>query len=68
VLPKSAVPFISSCCEGKRCFCGEPATHKLEEAIALDDPHPRRHPLTSYVCHAHFRQVMGSAADQGSAR
>jgi hypothetical protein len=47
--------FISACCEGETCICGQPAEHKIEEAVLPDDPLPDRHPLTSYVCHLHFR-------------
>lgn len=57
-------PFVSGCCEGERCHCGKPAEHKVEETIFHDDPHPMRHPLTTYVCHHHFREMMGPAADQ----
>jgi len=56
-------PFVSSACGGERCFCGVPAEHKVEETIFSDDPIPDRHPLTSYVCHRHFVEIMGPAAD-----
>ncbi len=56
-------PFVSGCCEGEKCFCGAPAAHKIEETIFHDDPVPHRHPLTAYICHEHFRMVMGPAAD-----
>jgi hypothetical protein len=56
--------FVSGCCEGERCYCGAPAEHKVEETIFYDDPHPIRHPLTRYVCHAHFVQIMGPAANR----
>jgi hypothetical protein len=36
-----------------------PATHKVEETIQHDDPIQNRHPLTSYLCCAHFVEVMG---------
>lgn len=55
--------FVSMCCEGEKCFCGLPAEHKVEETIFDDDPVKHRHPLTSYICHKHFREVMGPAAD-----
>lgn len=58
-----AGPFISGCCEGERCFCGKPAEHKVEETIFPDDPMQYRHELTAYICHEHFRQIMGPAAD-----
>jgi hypothetical protein len=57
--------FVSRTCEGERCFCGQSAAHKVEESIAFDDPRPRRHPLTSYICHEHFRQIMRPAAERG---
>jgi len=59
--------FASASCEGKRCHCGKPASHKLEESIMHDDPSntwqpfPGRHPLTAYVCCEHFRAVLGPA-------
>lgn len=56
--------FVSVCCGGERCFCGKPAEHKVEEVIFDDDPIPVRHPYTSYICHAHFVQVMGPAGDR----
>lgn len=59
-------PFVSICCEGERCFCGAQAEHKVEETIFDDDPHPIRHGLTRYICHAHFREIMGPAADRPS--
>ena len=40
---------------------------KVEEAILFDDPNPHRHPLTRYVCHAHFRKIMGPEADRSIA-
>lgn len=63
----AARPFVSRCCEDERCTyegCGEPAEHKVEETIFYDDPLPQRHPLTSYLCHQHFRLIMGPAADR----
>lgn len=50
--------FVSVCCEGEKCFCGVPASHKVEEVIFDDDPSPLRHPLTAYICDYHFRQIM----------
>lgn len=63
---------ISITTEGERCtMCGEPATHKVGEEIAYDDPTgwqevlghtlPARHNFTAYVCCAHFRAIFGSA-------
>src|SRR5262245_39165287 len=60
--------FVSGACLGERCFCGAPAEHKVEEAIQFDDPFPARHPLTTYICHQHFRQIMGPATGQEAAR
>lgn len=54
--------FVSGCCEGEICYCGVAAEHKVEETVFPDDPFPHRHPLTRYVCHAHFKQIMGNAA------
>lgn len=55
--------FVSGSCQGERCHCGAPAEHKVEETIFHDDPVRNRHPLTSYICHPHFREIMGPAAD-----
>jgi hypothetical protein len=55
--------FVSESCHGEHCYCGQPAEHKVEETIFHDDPHQIRHPLTRYICHAHFREIMGPAAD-----
>jgi hypothetical protein len=51
--------YVSRACEGERCYCGEPATNKVEETIQFDDPVPQRHPLTAYMCREHFNQIMG---------
>lgn len=52
-------PFISQSCIGETCsVCKQPATHKLGEEIASDDPNPNRHNLTAYVCTEHFNQVL----------
>ncbi len=64
-------PFVSRSCNGERCSfegCSEPAEHKVEETIFHDDPIPNRHELTAYICHAHFRQIMGPAADRRTAQ
>lgn len=55
--------FRSATCEGERCHCGAPADHKVEENIPFDDPLPMRHPLTAYICHRHFVEIMGAFAD-----
>lgn len=60
--------FVSVSCQGERCGipgCSDPAEHKVEETIFHDDPMPQRHPLTTYLCHTHYRQLMGAAADRG---
>lgn len=57
-------PFVSVICQGEQCYCGAPAEHKVEQVIFHDDPTPHRHPLTRYVCHPHFREIMGPAADR----
>jgi len=63
---------------GERCHCGASAEHKVEEVVLANEiplsaamtaeqfAHiTRRHPLTTYLCHAHFREIMGPAADRG---
>ena len=40
-------------------ICGRDSVYKVEEAIFADDPNPNRHPLTNYLCRAHFNMVMG---------
>ena len=52
-------PFVSECCEGARCMCGQPAVRKIAEVVFHDDPLPGRHELTAYVCADHFIMVMG---------
>jgi len=59
--------FVSGCCQGELCGyegCSAPAEHKVGETIFPDDPMPDRHELTSYLCHEHFRKIMGPAADR----
>jgi hypothetical protein len=65
--------FVSACCTGVKCRCGDPASHKVEEAIFVDDPSQdkslgrieramlQRHPFTQYVCCKCFRALMGPA-------
>lgn len=55
--------FVSVSCNGEKCFCGAEAKHKVEETIFHDDPYPKRHPYTAYICHEHFRMIMGPAVD-----
>jgi hypothetical protein len=62
LVERSAPP--RGCCDGERCFCGWPAEHKVEETVFADDPQPIRHPLTSYLCHQHFLEIMGPAAER----
>lgn len=56
------VPFISESCEGEKCYCGKPATHKVGEEIFHDDPNPERHNFTRYVCCEHFVLIFGKVA------
>lgn len=55
--------FVSASCAQEFCrVCREPASHKLGEELAFDDPNPSRHNLTSYVCCNHFTMIVGTAA------
>jgi len=55
--------FVSKSCKGENCrVCGAPATHKVGEEIAHDDPNQARHNLTAYVCCKDFRTIMGPSA------
>lgn len=52
--------FVSASCGGERCrLCRNPAAAKIGEEIAMDDPAPHRHNLTSYVCREHFIEIFG---------
>lgn len=52
--------FVSATTHGEVCFhCAGPATHKVGEEIASDDPYPMRHNLTMYVCCQVFTDLMG---------
>jgi hypothetical protein len=52
--------FVSATCRGEHCsMCKEPATHKVGEEIAHDDPNPNRHNLTAYVCCRDFIRIFG---------
>ena len=58
--------FVSICCDGETCRCGQPASHKVSESIPFDDPVKAgqfltRHPFTAYVCCSCFRDIMGDA-------
>lgn len=53
--------FVSKSCEGERCICGKPATHKVGEEIPHDDPFQARHNLTQYVCCRHFAKLFPAA-------
>ncbi len=54
--------FIPASCRGENCRCSKPAEHKVEEVIFDDDPVQMRHPLTAYMCHQCFKDLMGPAA------
>ena len=45
-------------------MCGGPAEHRVEETIRPDDPTPGRRPLAAYLCHGHFREVMGPSTGE----
>lgn len=54
--------FVSVSCGDEKCrICRSPATHKVDEKIAPDDPNPVGHNFTAYVCCEHFRLIMGQA-------
>jgi hypothetical protein len=55
--------FVSASSQGCKCrICGAPATHKVGEEIANDDPsHGLRHNYTAYVCCEHFHMIFGEA-------
>lgn len=50
--------FISSHCNGQRCFCGLPAYRLLEEVLLPDEPDKNKIPQVSYVCRTHYNQIM----------
>ncbi len=53
--------FKSKCCEGESCKCGKPAYHKIaEEFFDDDDPRPRGHGMSTYVCHECFEKIFQS--------
>lgn len=55
--------FVSGSCKGEFCrICNAPASHKVGEEIAWDDPNKIRHNLTAYVCCKHFKEIMGPFA------
>jgi hypothetical protein len=68
--------FVALSCDGERCgfeetissnvviLCDQPAEHKVEETIFRDDPVQERHPLTCYLCHKHFRALMGPMTER----
>jgi hypothetical protein len=56
--------FVSKACGGERCHCGEPAVRKVGEEILFDDPMPRRHNLTAYICARHYAELMGPLGAQ----
>lgn len=62
--------FVSKTCVGETCACGQPASHKVGEEIAYDEPMTQevlglklqdRHNFTAYVCCHHFALLFGSA-------
>lgn len=55
--------FVSGACLGEKCYCGKPAEHMVAEVVFGDEPHPHRYPLTNYICHEHFVQIMGPQYD-----
>lgn len=55
--PWRHVPIESA--EGEHCFCGQPASHKVEEVTDQ-----ARHPFTRYVCCKHFAALMGKVASR----
>lgn len=55
--------WVSATCGGERCSfvgCDFDAYAKVGEEIPFDDPNPKRHNLTAYVCRDHFIAIMGS--------
>jgi hypothetical protein len=62
--PKVVFHFKSASCGGEKCrICQQPATHKVGEEIAHDDPNQCRHNLTAYLCCLHYTFVVGPAAN-----
>lgn len=58
-----AYHFVSASCEGEFCSMCQgktPATHKVGEEIAHDDPNSYRHNFTAYVCCKHFKKIFGN--------
>lgn len=58
ISPREKV-FVSATCDGETCHCGAPAVRKVGEEISYDDPNPRRHNHTAYVCARHYAELMG---------
>jgi hypothetical protein len=57
---KKSGHFVSSTCIGEICrMCQKPATHKVGEEVADDDPHLIRHNYTAYVCCGCFAMIFG---------
>jgi hypothetical protein len=53
--------------KGERCrICGGPAEHRIEETICPDNAIPICRPLAAYLCHSHFREVMGLSTEEGT--
>jgi hypothetical protein len=57
----AAKHYVHPYCEGEKCMCGEPATHKVKEDISWDEPFPRRYELVAYICCKHFKKLFGPA-------
>lgn len=55
--------YIPASAQGEKCRCGAAAARKVEEVIFSDDPHPIRHPFTTYICLECFELLMHPAAD-----
>ena len=54
--------FVAATTGGERCVvCDRPATHKIGEEIAPNDPSRARHNFTAYVCCARFLALFGDA-------
>jgi len=43
---------------GERCACGVPAAHKVEEVASPEAGNISRRPLSAFLCHVHFCELM----------
>lgn len=57
-------PYIPSYCKGEKCFCGRDAVRKIEEHAEAGALLSHHHPLTAYVCDAHFVEAFGAGAQR----